>query len=290
MKLSPAAPRYIYNFTKTDLPGLISHLQATLPISSFPTEVNTEWSFLRNSIHISCDRFIPKVKLSSHPSPKWFNSNIRHQLNCMHSLRRQIHKNPTPYKLSKLKCLESKLQHQIQSAKSKFDANLVFHFHSRPNLLFRHLNYLSRSSSIPQTVYLDSSSSNVPPVKAHLFNSFFNSVLTSSDFVLPPMDKLPSPSSQLNRIAISESDVLESLSSLDHSKAPGCDDIYPFVLKFCAGPLLSSVTQLLSSCLLHHTIPQEWKIHKICPIHKKVTSLMLETIDQSLCYAFFQKF
>ena len=29
------------------------------------------------------------------------------------------------------------------------------------------------------------------------------------------------------------------------------------------------MTQLLSSCLLHHTIPLEWKVHKICPIYKK---------------------
>ena len=40
-------------------------------------------------IYDAMEMHIPKVKLKSYKSPKWFKSDIRHCLNCLHSLRRK---------------------------------------------------------------------------------------------------------------------------------------------------------------------------------------------------------
>ena len=59
----------------------------------------------------------------------------------------------------------------------------------------------------------------------HLVNS---SILhTVSDFVLPPLHQMPTPSKQLSQITVSESDVFRALISLNAKKAQGCDNINP---------------------------------------------------------------
>ena len=76
------------------------------------------------------------------------------------------------------------------------------------------------------------------------------------------MESLPTPAQQLHTISIEVSDVFECLSSLDVTKAPGCDNINPRLLKHCATSLLQESIRLC-------TLPEEWKVHKIRPIHKR---------------------
>ena len=66
-----------------------------------------------------------------------------------------------------------------------------------------------------------------PKQIAEAFNSYFNSTFLSSEFKLPQVSQLPTPSHQLSKIQIDRDDVLEALTGLDASKASGCDDIHP---------------------------------------------------------------
>ena len=69
-------------------------------------------------------------------------------------------------------------------------------------------------------------------------------------------------------INISEEDVLEALNSLDPDKSSGIDKIGPRVLKNCAFSLCGPLHHLFVTCLSKHTIPSEWRIHVITPVHK----------------------
>ena len=48
------------------------------------------WMRLKSAMLDGCSRFVPKLKSSSYPHPKWFNPEIKHLLNCIHSLTRSI--------------------------------------------------------------------------------------------------------------------------------------------------------------------------------------------------------
>ena len=74
---------------------------------------------------------------------------------------------------------------------------------------------------------------------------------------------------QLSEITVNESDVFDALIPLNPNKAQGCDNVNPHVLKYCCTFIVSPVTHLFSTCLNQSTLPQEWKVHKICPIPKK---------------------
>ena len=70
-----------------------------------------------------------------------------------------------------------------------------------------------------------------PELQSEIFNKYFNSTFTRSSFILPPIVNLPTPVSQLSKIAINSTDVCETLFELDTSKAPGGDGISPAIFK-----------------------------------------------------------
>ena len=107
--------------------------------------------------------------------------------------------------------MESLLITQIDSAKSAYESNLAASFHSNPRPLYRYLRHFSCTPSIPEYVSYNSVSVSDTHLKVDLLNSFFNSVFSSSDFVLPPMSQLPTPSNHLSSIDVSSEDVYTAL-------------------------------------------------------------------------------
>ena len=161
----------------------------------------------------------------------------------------------------------------IQKYRLSYENGLVSKFSKNKKKLYSYLKSLSKSSPQPQLLIHNSTPINDQNQIAELFNSFFNSTFTNSDYSLPPIDSLPSPSLQLNKIEINSSDVYTALSKLDPTKAMGHDNINPKILKFCALALADPITSLFSKCLKSGNIPSEWKVHKICPVHKKGSKL-----------------
>ena len=107
-------------------------------------------------------------------------------------------------------------------------------------------------------------------ITSNLFNNFFNSTFTRTDFTLPPLDEMPSPSSQLAKFSIQPSKVLDALTNLDADKEVGNDIISLKLLKFCAASLTHPITiKLFTLCLETSSFPDEWNIHKIHPLFKK---------------------
>lgn len=231
-------------------------------------DVELFWNLLKAKIFDACHLFIPKLRILRHYNPRWFNKEIRHLLNSSHTLKRLIKKKPTTYKLAKLSQMESHLQELILSAKLSYVDKLVSSFFSEPKKLFKYIRYLTQSSLMPQCLFYESVAIRDPGDKADAFNKFFHSTFTHSDFVLPPMSEMPTPSSQISIIEISSSDVMEAITKLDPSKAFGSDGLSPMVLKGCCTSLLEPITSLLQMCIKTCIIPKEWKIHKICPVPK----------------------
>ena len=122
---------------------------------------------------------------------------------------------------------------------------------------------------MPCSFYHNNSVVTSPAQIAELFNAYFNSTFTSSDFILPSLDQLPIPSSQLSEISTNQSEVFELLSSLDPTKSLGNDGISPKVLNHCATSLTEPITHLCNLSFQTSQFPHDWKIHRIRPIPRK---------------------
>ena len=91
---------------------------------------------------------------------------------------------------------------------------------------------------------------------------------TRSSFCLPNPHELPHISPKLGDLSIMEEDIFQVLTSLDPSKAAGCDGIGPSLLKHCALPLCQPLHHLFSLSISQSYIPADWRLHLIKPIFK----------------------
>ena len=87
--------------------GLFSFIEG-IDFSVATHDVISKWHILKESLFRARDLFIPSSLIYADSSPPWFNSEIRHQLNCIHTLRRKLKRNPSSYHISlRLHCKNS---------------------------------------------------------------------------------------------------------------------------------------------------------------------------------------
>jgi len=167
----------------------------------------------------------------------------------------------------KLSEMESEVCSIIQSAKENYIAQLTTTFQSNPKKLYSYLNSLTKSKFESHSIQQDNRTIHNPYQRAIIFNEYFNSTFTTSDFTLPPNHSFPIPSTYLSEAYITEAEVYEILADLDPTKAMGCDNIHPIVLKHCSNLLASPIALLFNMSVSTGCIPTEWEIHRIRPIH-----------------------
>ena len=169
--------------------------------------------------------------------------------------------------MTKITSMQQDLAILIANSKLNLQRKAIITFRHNPSRLFQHIKNLTTNSSIPTIIHGSSAITN-PVDKATLFNNHFNSTFTRSTYQLPPTSHLPTPSNHLSTIDIDEADVLTALSNLNAFKSQGTDNLSPLILKRCATHLAGPITKIFQTSLNTCTIPAEWKIHKIIPIHK----------------------
>ena len=157
----------------------------------------------------------------------------------------------------------------MEKTKSDYESKIIAS--RNPAKLYSYLRHLSSSGSFPSQIYTspESSPTTSPLETAETFNNYFHSIFSSCHYELPPMSQLPTPTSQLHTITIDQHDVVDAITSLDIKKAFSCDDISPHLIKICAEYLIHPLTSLFQLSVHTTSIPQQWKVHKIVPIHKK---------------------
>jgi len=88
---SKVASQFISNFSKGDYIGMCSYLFDTDFSSLTSLDVEMSWNIIKSTILDAIDLFIPKIKTTTHGNqPVWFNSNIRHQIKFVQTLRGKL--------------------------------------------------------------------------------------------------------------------------------------------------------------------------------------------------------
>ena len=167
-------------------------------------------------------------------------------------------------------------------------------FQCQPNRVRKHISYYMHMV-ILYILYiimytlrnLGDQSADASGEEAHLFNQYFHSVFTASDYILPPFESIATTPVTLSDIVISEDEVYHALITLDPSKAMGLDGIGPRVLRACALALHPVLHHLFYLRLTQRRFPMDWKLHKIVAVFKstdKSSYFELLTYFSSKCY------
>ena len=273
-KLTPSSSSSssFYDYSKADLEGLCDFLlDWDFHDCYLSSDVEDVWLFIKSAIEVGVSQFVPSFSGNRRHSslPKWFHPNLRHDLNCLRTLRRKVASHPTPYLVDRLNKDEFELRLSIDEARCNYESGLVQEFaFSKPSRLFSHINSLKKHNNFPLSMFLHSDKADTDAQKAELFNRFFFSVYSDAS-PFPSLSDLPLPLfSFLESIEFSSSDIYQALSSLNPSKSMGPDGINPRVLKSCACALSDPLFHLFNCSLQSSTLPREWKLHRISPIFK----------------------
>ena len=160
--------------------------------------------------------FIPLIKQKTAYHPKYFTPSIRHQVNCIRSLKKKYYKSPSNTKLKHLDNAKKLLANQISSAKSDYERKLIndFAFKSQSKI-YKYIRNIKKSTSIPATVNFGEASATDDVNKAMLFNEFFYSVFSTSNLMPANNDDNVDTCvrQHLISIKISEEDVFEALNA-----------------------------------------------------------------------------
>ena len=201
-------------------------------------------------------------------SPPWFNSHIRHQLNKVR-LRRRMNRHPTPMLAMKLSEMENHSCSIIQSARENYIAQLTTTFQSNPKKLYSYLNSLTTSRFESHCIRQDNRTIHDPYQRAIIFNEYFNSTSTISDFTLVPNHLLPMPSTYLSEAYNTEAEVYDILADLDPTNRHGLRQYPPNCFETLQRFSCLPLALLFNLSLSTGCIPTEWKIHRIRSIHKE---------------------
>lgn len=266
---SASIPQQTYNYTKADWEGMLSCLlQHDFNSILQYEDIEYVWSQLKHVVGDVVESFVPKVSLRSHQYPKWFTPALRHELNEIHTVRRKCRRYPIDVNQRKLIAAECHLQESMKEAKQHFESTLINSFaESNSNRVYKYISSITKSTTLPTTMYHNNNSSSDNQEKADLFNSFFYSVFTRNPSPVSADEPLPT-SVTLNEIEITSADTYEILSTLDPNKSMGIDNISPKVLKYCATALAEPIRHLFSLCFSHSYLPLEWRKHCIIPVYK----------------------
>ena len=118
--------------------------------------------------------------------------------------------------------------------------------------------------------------------KANALNSHFKSVFTEENLLtIPTVDGHTDVPSMLN-ITISQSGIHQLLETLNEHKASGPEHISPYILIHCANEITPILYVIFNHSLSTSLLSNGWLKANICPVHKKVITIMLITINRYL--------
>ena len=122
--------RYVPDLSKLNYTNMAEYLlDVDFSDCLLSTDANFIWCRLRSRILEAIDLLAPKVKLK----PKkhfscWFNSSIRHQINCVRTARKKTNAKSTVVNKPKLENAERCLCGMMSAAKSSYEYQLVNEF------------------------------------------------------------------------------------------------------------------------------------------------------------------
>jgi hypothetical protein len=167
------------------------------------------------------------------------------------------------------KKMERAVSKKIQTAKRKFERELAFGEDKKGR---KFSNYVrSKTKSRTGIGPLKAGSGQITSdckEMAEILNSYFTSV-----FEKEKTDNLPikerETNNELNTIEMTHQIIIEKLKELKIDAAPGPDGISPKVLKETRYEIAEPLRNLFVKSLDQCSVPKDWKIATVTPIHKK---------------------
>ena len=169
-----------------------------------------------------------------------------------------------------MKNLEPLVSAKISAAKLDYETKLAASTNSNSSLTYKYIKSITKCSTIPSTVFYDSTSAIVLMLIRQIYS-------TKTTFLSPKVVDFYLVWVINYLIPIQCPNYWDTaLVILDTIKETGPDEIAPVILTSCANVLYKPLCYLFSLPVQHCHIPSSWRIHKIVPIFKSGDASLLK--------------
>ena len=257
----------MYNYNRADWTNMISELSAIDWESEIDRlEPELAWNKFKNILFEILGKHIPKVTIKMEFKSPWFDSECF--LKCKE--KEKLHKK---FKSNRSRTVLN--EHKFRACRKEFK-NLVkakmhasFDDQNRNNLTKRFWSYIkstSKSTRIPEVVYLKGKTSSDPKTKVNMFHEFFyNQFSEASKYDV----NISFNSESTFDIDFNVARVRDIISKLDNNKAQGPDNIHGLIFKKCSCVVAKPLSLIFTVIYNTGILPEEWKLSNVVPVFKK---------------------
>lgn len=265
--------RTVYNFKRANWTQLNEDLQ-NVPWHVVVDSIDPEsaWKRFKDILFRLVNRHIPKVTVKHSFSAPWFDSDCY----AAYRSKERAHK--------KFK-LENSLSNELKRDHSRREFRNICNRKMRDNLynsddpalitkkFWSHVKSNSKSCRLPECMHLKAVHRSLPADKAKLFNDFFCDQFSSASNYDIDFDWT---NDQHYNIEFYPERIKDLLAAVNTNKACGPDNIHGMILKNCAASLSRPLSLIFSLSYNCGSLPNEWKIANVVPIHKKGSKADIE--------------
>ncbi|HBI40457.1 MAG TPA: hypothetical protein DDY16_05865 [Tenacibaculum sp.] len=291
-RFSKPKKRKILNFKKADWCRLNEDLRA-VPWSCLIDNREPEfaWNNFRYVLSTLVDKHIPTITVSDDFSAPWFDSECFVAYRNKERAHARLKGNPSI-------AAEIKRDFARRQFKNICNEKMRDNLYNSddPALITKkfwsHVKSKSKSHRIPECVHLGNNFRNQPVDKANLFNDHFYAQFSEPSVYDVDLDWT---SDHLFDIDFSPTRICNLLATINSNKACGPDGIHGKILKNCASSLAFPLSTLFTLSYNSGSLPKDWKIANVVPVHKKgskddvenyrpisLTSLVMKTFERIL--------
>jgi hypothetical protein len=259
---------------------LKSHDWSPIYVSS---DVNRAWDFFKDILLKTINIHAPMVKkrIKGKRCP-WLTGDIRTQMSDRDKILRKARKSNNVSDWLIYKQLKNRCNNTVKHAKRKYTNNLLSENSKNPAKFWKTIkDIFPTNESCSSTISSCNKSQKLS--KANAFSSFFSTVAyTVKEAALPLKNFVWGYSKQPeteNKTVFAFTHVTKiyvekQLKNLKKRKAAGVDQIPPGMLKDAASVLAGPLTFLINLSLRTSTVPRDWKVSRVIPLHKGGTKDM----------------
>ena len=144
-----------------------------------------------------------------------------------------------------------------------------------------HVKATAKSTRIPETVYYQNTHKNRAIDKANLFNTYFYDQFSTPSKYDISINFNHNPHGT-SHVDISPNTIYDLLKKINSNKASGPDGIHGKILKHCAYNLSVPLSLLFNLSFATGSLPLDWKMAHIVPVHKKDSKINVENVYMTI--------
>ena len=225
------------------------------------------WPLFRTAMEKLCDKHIPKKTITNEFQAPWFDTDcekiLREKVKWRAKANSERGTEEDHQKFRKLRKDFKKIMNEKMrlNVEDESDTSLI------SKKFWKYVKSKTNSTRIPETVWYKNKFRSKPIDQANLFNEFFSDQFSLESKYDIEIDM--ESNDQFFDVKFHELDVLLLLKDINPSKTAGPDGIHGMVLKNCASTLAKPLTIMFNISFVTGSIPNEWKLASVVPVHKK---------------------